>query len=337
MNFLQQYNPYKLIMISLLGALLITYPNITQLPWKLSYLEGIERAKHINFSIIRFVFFTILAGILFHINLKKISTSIFRRRLLLNLAVCAVAYLVYVLISYSYCTFVDCFGSILIFQFLFICMMAAFTGHVYHMYKDQRQKEQEIEQLKIENLESRCNALSNQINPHFFFNSLNSVTALVRKGNDEKTIEFVNKLSDMFRYILNSENKGLVSLGEELEFVASFRYLMEVRFANKLDFIIDIEERQKTLKLPSLSILPVIDNVVAHNTIDSEHKMEVQIRLNERDELEIHNPIFPKLSPDKTNGTGLKNLENRFLIMMNKKIRVHNDGHTFIVFLPLKQ
>ncbi|TLX76441.1 histidine kinase [Labilibacter sediminis] len=337
MIFLQKYNPYKLILISLLGAALITYPNFTQLPWKLSYLEGIERAKHINFSIIRFVFFAILAGILFHINLKKISTSIFRRRLMLNMAVCAVAYLTYVLISYSYCTFVDCFGSILIFQFFFICLMAAFIGHVYHMYKDQRQKEQEIEQLKIDNLESRCNALSNQINPHFFFNSLNSVTALVRKGNDEKTIEFVNKLSDMFRYILNSENKGLVTLGEELEFVASFRYLMEVRFANKLNFHINIEENQKILKLPSLSILPVIDNVVVHNTIDSEHKMEVQIRLNENDELEIRNPIYPKLSPDKTNGTGLKNLENRFQIMMNKKIRVSDDGQTFIVFLPLKK
>jgi len=337
MNFLQKYNPYKLILISLLGALLITYPNITQLPWKLSYLEGIERAKHINFSIIRFVFFTILAGILFHINLKKIPTSIFRRRLMLNMTICAVAYLAYVLISYSYCTFVDCFGSILIFQFFFICLMAAFIGHVYHMNKDQRQKEQEIKQLKIENLESRCNALSNQINPHFFFNSLNSVTALVRKRNDEKTIEFVNKLSDMFRYILNSENKGLVTLGEELEFVASFRYLMEVRFANKLDFQIDIEENLRSLKLPSLSILPLIDNVVAHNTIDSEHKMVVLIRLNRKGELEIHNPIFPKLSPDKTNGTGLKNLENRFQIMMNKKIRVNNDGKTFIVILPLKQ
>ena len=337
MNFLQKYNPYKLILISLLGAALITYPNFTQLPWKLSYLEGIERAKHINFSIIRFVFFAILAGILFHINLKKIPTPIFGRRLLVNLAVCTISYLIYAFISYSYCTFADCFGSILIFQFFFVCMLASFIGHVYHMYKDQRRTEQEMEQLKIENLRSRCNALSNQINPHFFFNSLNSITALVRKKNDEKTIEFVNKLSDMFRYILNSENRGLITLAEELEFVSSFRYLMEVRFANKLDFQINIAEEGKSLKLPSLSILPVIDNVVVHNTIDSEHKMVVHIILNKDNELVISNPIYPKLSPDKTNGTGLKNLENRFQILMNKKIVVNDDGQTFSVILPLKQ
>ncbi len=139
----------------------------------------------------------------------------------------------------------------------------------------------------------------------------------------------------MFRYILQSDKKGLVTLDEELDFVQSFRYTMEVRFANKLEFDIDVSREMLTCKLPVLSILPLIDNVVVHNMIDSEHKMVVTIHSNEQKELVISNPVYPKLSPPETNGTGLKNLKNRFLLLMNKQIRIENEGNMFYVYLPL--
>lgn len=249
--------------------------------------------------------------------------------------ICTIAYFIYFSISKSFCSKADCFGSILIFQFIVMGFLSSFTGHVYYLYIDQRKKDLEIEQLKTENLQSRCDALTNQINPHFFFNSLNSITALVRKKNDENTLEFVNKLSDVFRYILKSEKKGLVTLKEELDFIASFQYMMEVRFANKLTFDIQVNPEQMNFKLPSLSLLPLIDNIVVHNTIDSEHIMKVTIGLNENNELVISNPIYPKLSPNVTNGIGIKNLENRFRILMSKMITVHNDGKNFTVILPL--
>jgi LytS/YehU family sensor histidine kinase len=144
-------------------------------------------------------------------------------------------------------------------------------------------------------------------------------------------------MSDVFRYILQSDKKGLVSLREELEFVVAFFYMMEIRFANKLIFNINVPDEKRDLKLPVLSLLPLIDNVVVHNTIDSEHKMEVQICLNEQMELSVSNPLFPKLSQTNTNGTGLKNLENRFLLLMNNQIRVKNDGTRLTVYLPLKK
>ena len=87
----------------------------------------------------------------------------------------------------------------------------------------------QIERLRFENLQSRCDALANQINPHFFFNSLNGISSLIRKKDDEKTLMYVHQLSDIFRYILQSDRKGLVSLREELEFMLSFQYVMEVR------------------------------------------------------------------------------------------------------------
>ena len=211
-------------------------------------------------------------------------------------------------------------------------------GHISMLYSTQREKEREIERLRIENLQSRCDALANQINPHFFFNSLNGVQSLIRKKDDEKTLMYVHELSDIFRYILQSDKRGLVTLREELEFIQSFRYVMEVRFANKLIFSIQVDEAmQDKLTLPVLSLLPLVENVTVHNRIDSEHKMEITIRLNEQKELVVSNPTYPKLSPPDTNGTGLRNLESRFTLLMNRQIRIECDENTFRVYLPLNK
>lgn len=149
---------------------------------------------------------------------------------------------------------------------------------------------------------------------------------------------YVHELSDIFRYILQSDKRGLVTLREELEFIQSFRYVMEVRFANKLVFLIQVDEAmQDELTLPVLSLLPLVENVTVHNRIDSEHKMEITIRLNEQKELVVSNPIYPKLSPPDTNGTGLKNLESRFTLLMNRQIRIEYDENTFRVYLPLNK
>lgn len=336
MKILDNYSPFKLLVISLVSAIFIVYPNIACLPWELSFLDPSKHARHLAFFFIRYAYFVLLICGLLTYNLNKIKNLSFQDRSLRTIGITAVAYLGFVLIMYLWNGKIHGFGSVLLFQFFVVFVVCTFIGHVFMMYHVQRKKEQEIEQLKIENLQSRCDALANQINPHFFFNSLNSLTALVRRKEDENTLAFVNKLSDVFRYILQSDKKGLVTLAEELEFVQAFRYMMEVRFANKLVFNIHVDPAKLDLRLPVLSILPLIDNIVVHNTIDSEHKMEVTICLNPRDELVVSNPIHPKLSPSATNGTGLKNLENRFALLMNKQIRIEDDGNTYTVYLPLQ-
>lgn len=337
MKFLNQISYGKTILFSLIAAVFIAYPNISFLPWELSFMDDAAKLHHISFFIFRYLFFCTLAFILIQVNLRKIESLLFRKRLFYNFIICAVAYAIYTTISLLTCTKADCFGGILLFQFVVACVLFSLFGHVFHMYSVQRKKEQEIEQLKIENLQSRCDALANQINPHFFFNSLNSLTALIRKKDDAVTLAFVNKLSEVFRYILLSEKKGLVSLREELAFVEAFRYMLEIRFANKLVFNIQVPDDKQELKLPALSLLPLIDNIVVHNVIDSENKMEVDIFINEKNEVVVTNPIYPKLSPPITNGTGLQNLKNRFELMMNSAIRLDSSNERFTVFLPLEQ
>lgn len=166
---------------------------------------------------------------------------------------------------------------------------------------------------------------------------MNSLSALIRKNDEEKTLAFLNKLSDVFRYTLQSDKKELVTLREEIDFVHAFAYMMEVRFANKLTFEIDVRPEALEWRLPVLSLLPLIDNVVTHNAIDSEHKMVVRIWVNDNDELQVMNPVFPKFVPPVTNGTGLSNLRNRFMLLMGKNIRVEKDDKKFCVYLSLQK
>lgn len=338
MDSFYTYISRKLLLVSLIGTIFIIYPNIACLPFDLIHLDSSQYPGLLSFFTFRLLYFWILIWLITRYNLRKMPSALFLKRLTRNFWLWLVAYVVYMPISYfvsSHGIHGDYLASILIFQFFVACFFCTFIAYISMLYTHQREKDLEIEQLRVENLQSRCDALTNQINPHFFFNSLNGLSSLIRKKNDEKTLTYVNKLSDVFRYILQSDKKGLVTLEEELEFVYAFRYMMEVRFANKLEFRIEANSEMLSYKLPVLSILPLIDNVVVHNMIDSEHKMVVDIRLNEQKELVISNPVYPKLSPPETNGTGLKNLCNRFSLLMNNQIRIENTGGMFIVYLPL--
>lgn len=336
MNLLDKHSTFKIVLISLVCAIFIIYPDITWLPWELGNIEGVRQIYHLLLFTFRYVFYAAFIFLLIQINLRKIKTLSFKKRFGYNALIGIGAYALYGAIFFLIDTKIRHFGSIVLFQFFIICILCALMGYIYLLYTEQRKKEQEIEQLKMENLQNQYDALTNQINPHFFFNSLNGLVSLIRKKNDEVTLTYVNKLSDVFRYILQSNKKGLVTLEEELAFVDSFRYMMEVRFANKLKYNIVVDKGILLSKLPVLSILPLLDNIVVHNMIDSDHKMEVSIYLNEDKELVVSNPIYPKLSAPITNGTGLKNLDNRFLLLMNKQIRSEVNGNVFSVYLPLR-
>ena len=335
MNVLNKYTDFKLLLISLISAVLIIYTNITWLPWELSSLKDSARINHLIFFAFRYVFFCILIFLLVKTNMQKFNKQSFNKRFLYNILICIVAFGVFTGIAILFFPRASHFGSILLFQFFVICFLCTFIGHIYQLYTIQSKKEQEIEHLKMENLQSRYNAMINQINPHFLFNSLTGITALIKKKNDDNTLAYVNKMSDVFRYILQSDKKGLVTLEEELVFVNAFFYMMEVRFANKLEFKVDVDSEMMHYKLPTLSFLPLIENVVVHNRIDGEHNMIVSIWLNEQNELVISNPVYPKRNPPDTNGTGLINLNNRFMLLTNNQIRIEENEDMYHVYLPV--
>ncbi len=194
----------------------------------------------------------------------------------------------------------------------------------------------ENEQLKSENLTTRYDMLVSQINPHFFFNSLNSLSTLVRENDTKKALTYIDQLSYTFRYVLQNSQNMEVPLKDELQFIEAYGYQFKIRYADKLFFDIAIDDKYLDYTLPSLSLQPLIDNAVKHNAITSRHPMRVSIR-TEGGMLVVSNPKLPLVEPAQGTGIGLKNLNSRWELIMGKNIEIIDTEEMFVVKLPLQQ
>ena len=300
------------VAISFLCMFFITYPNVMWIPWNVANLQSGSQLSFWGSFIFRCVFFFVLFYLQIGYNIKQISNCGFVGRFGKNILYSFIAGVLFLAISYLVPLFGIQSGTVakhLTFQFLVVSLLCTFIGYIADLNNAKREKEKLIEQLKIESLQSRYDALANQINPHFFFNSLGAISSLVRKGNEEVTLEYVAQLSDIFRYILQSDRKQLASLSEEMNFVEAFSHVMEVRFGGKLYYNVYVDSQYKDYKLPVLSLLPLLENITGHNRIDYDHRMNVDIFTTSDGNLVVENPICPKSSPVHSTGT----LMNRVL------------------------
>lgn len=226
------------------------------------------------------------------------------------------------------------FDSRLLLKCSFTLIVAVLYGKIYDLVYQKQHIIIENEQLKNENLQTIYNTLVNQISPHFFFNSLNSLAMLVREKHNAKALTYIDQLSDTFRYIIQNGRAEGTTLGEELKFVESYKYLLEIRYADKLFIDIKTEPEYKEWHLPSLSLQPLLENAVKHNIITRSQPLHISIRTHEGN-LIVSNDIHPKLEPEQGTGIGLKNLDERYRLLIGKKISIENNGKTFSVILPL--
>ena len=220
---------------------------------------------------------------------------------------------------------------------LFMLAVVVLYSQIYVLVYQRQQMLIENEQLQNENLTTRYNMLVSQINPHFFFNSLNSLSMLVREEDTKRALEYIDQLSYTFRYITqNGNNTELVPLREELQFADAYCYMFHIRYADKIFFDITVDEQYKDYLLPALSLQPLIGNAVKHNAITAKNPLHVTITA-EDGYLVVSNPLRPLLEPEVGTGTGLQNLNSRYLLMLGSEIVVENDGEKFVVKLPLKR
>lgn len=226
------------------------------------------------------------------------------------------------------------FDPVLLLKCSFAMIVSVLYGWLRRLVWRQQAVEMQIEQLKNESLTARYDMLVGQISPHFFFNSLNSLSMLVRDRQQEEALDYIEQLSYCFRYILQNSQNTLIPLSEELKFAEAFTYQYGIRYADKLFFDFAIDDRCLDWRLPALSLQPLIGNAVKHNTITKNRPLHVSIRTVEG-WLEVANPIVPKLEPEPSTGIGLKNLENRWRLITGRQIEILNDGRTFTVRLPL--
>ena len=226
------------------------------------------------------------------------------------------------------------FDYMLLLKCSFAVAVSMLYGWVYVLNSKQQAVVMENERLKNENLTTRYNMLVGQINPHFFFNSLNSLAMLVREKHDDKALTYIDQLSYTFRYIIQNGQSTLMTLDEELKFVEAYSYLFKIRYADKLFFDIDIEEKYRTWTLPALSLQPLIGNAVKHNTITRSKPFHISIR-TENGWLVVANPKVPKLEPEPSTGIGLENLRNRWHLITGRDIEIIDTDKEFVVRMPL--
>jgi len=217
-----------------------------------------------------------------------------------------------------------------------VLAVAVLYGRIYALLYRQQQILLENEHLHNENLQTRYNMLMGQINPHFFFNSLNSLAMLVRDNEEQKALVYIDQLSYTFRYIIQNGQNTKSTLEEEMAFAHAYGELFKVRYADKLFFDVDIDPRYLKWTLPALSLQPLIGNAVKHNTITRKQPFHVSIR-TEGATLVVSNRKAPKLEPEPGMGIGLKNLRSRWQLITGEDIQIIETGDEFTVRLPLQK
>lgn len=193
--------------------------------------------------------------------------------------------------------------------------------------------QQEAAELQKENNTARYTALQNQLNPHFLFNSLNTLIAEI-EYNPANAVRFTKHLSSVYRYVLQSQDKVLVPLSEELEFMKSYLFLHEVRLGNCISYKCHLPEDYPEAMLPPLTLQLLVENVIKHNSITSNKPMQINIEI-ENYYLTVSNPIQPKKSNDTSSGVGLNNLSNRCKLLLGEGIIVTKANNLFTVKVPL--
>jgi hypothetical protein len=214
-----------------------------------------------------------------------------------------------------------------------ICVL--FVTHVYEtvfMVKEQQSEQVRSARLLKAKAEAELEALKNQIDPHFMFNSLNSLSYLI-DADPARARQFTEHLAEVFRYILMQKEHTLVMVDDELAFVGHYVTLLQLRFGSALEIMQHIPEAASAL-IPPISIFVALENAVKHNEISMQVPLRINMTVNE-EALIIQNRLQPKRSLQPSSGIGLKNLDERFFIITGKRITVENDGKHFTVRMPL--
>ena len=219
----------------------------------------------------------------------------------------------------------------------FMLVVVILYSRIYTLLYREQQVLLENEILRNENLTTKYNMLASQVNPHFLFNSLSSLSMLVREKDEERALKYIDQLAYTFRYITqNVSNSNFVSLRQEIEFAKAYTYLFKIRYADKISFDFDVESKYLDYRLPAISLQPLVGNAVKHNTITAKRPLNVHIR-TEEGYLVVSNEKHPMIEPSVGTGIGLSNLNSRYQLLLNREIEIIDNDKEFIVRLPLEE
>ncbi|MFI5154073.1 MAG: sensor histidine kinase [Chitinophagales bacterium] len=220
---------------------------------------------------------------------------------------------------------------------LIIMICVVFITHVYETVFLVRDSESEMlknEQLEKAKAQAELEALKNQIDPHFIFNSLNTLSHLIEDDPNRARL-FNDNMAEVFRYILGNKGKALVLLQEEIQFVKDYFSLLEIRFERAIQLKMDIEsEWTDQYLIPPISLQILVENATKHNEFSQHNPLIIQIRLADN-ELIVSNETRKKSMRKPSSGIGLHNLNERYKLITEKSIFITENDTLFSVVLPV--
>ena len=193
----------------------------------------------------------------------------------------------------------------------------------------------ELERFKKENAEFQFESLRAQVNPHFLFNSLNTLSSLIYEDK-EKAELFIRELSDVYRYILENRGRELVPLDQELRVARSYIYLVQLRFEENLAVGMHVPDENLGMMIAPLTLQLLIENAVKHNVISRKRPLQVDIRV-EDNTLVVRNNLQRKEVREYSSQLGLKNIRSRYAFLTDKPMEVLETDQEFVVRVPLIQ
>jgi two-component system, LytTR family, sensor kinase len=205
--------------------------------------------------------------------------------------------------------------------FMYFIISLVFYASIY--YSNLQERILQEQKLKMNVKEAELNFLRSQINPHFLFNSLNSISSLTLV-DAEKARNMIIRLSNFLRYSLGKDQVQVVSLKEEIDNCKAYLEIEKIRFSDRLEFTINVEEGLEQKKIPNLLLQPLLENAIKHGVYESTETVEIKVDIIDREEslkIVIGNKFDPTAIPRKGKGIGIKNVKERLrLIYDNDKL-----------------
>lgn len=246
----------------------------------------------------------------------------------------AVFYFQFRLHNYGSDNFLSALLQIEISGFIIATLVGFALGALFFFYaqwSDALKREQKLAQEK---LLFQYETLKSQVNPHFLFNSLNTLSSLVR-SDPSLSEEFIYKFSGIYRYILENQENDFVPVSDELQFVHDYFLLQKIRDEEKIDLMLDVPDKDKLEVLP-VSLQMLVENALKHNSATRNSPLRITIYQEGTDMLVVSNNLQPKTVMGSASGIGLKNLNQRCRLIMKREIEIINNSREYIVKVPVK-
>ncbi|HMU44893.1 MAG TPA: histidine kinase [Chitinophagaceae bacterium] len=205
---------------------------------------------------------------------------------------------------------------------------------IFFFFKEYRRHLAEAEEFKKVSTQAEIQLIKNQVNPHFLFNNLNVLSGMVIRDNPEAN-QFIEEFSKVYRYILSTQDKELVPLQSELEFVQPYIFLLKKRFNNALEVNIDVPDFYKSWHIVPASLQMLIENAIKHNVVSHRKPLRIEIHVNGNHTLVIKNNLQPRKNNERSTKIGLQNISRRYELICGKTVMVNKSDDFFAVDIPM--